>query len=449
MKYKKAYLVSGAIALSIILFFIFAKTKTNSGNDIIVETQTGIFKVEVNTTGELEARNSTYILGPSNLRKHRIYQVNIQKIIPEGSYVKKGDFIASLDPSELNTKIKDNQLSVADRETKFLQTKLDTALQMREARDKLYNLEFAVLEKKLILEQSQFEPPATIKRAEIEFEKAERQFNQEKENYEIKKQRSEANTRIAYSSLRKEIQETDEMIELQQDFNIRAPQDGMLIYRKGWDGRPMKEGSQINSWDPVVATLPDLSSMNSITFVNEVDIRRIKEGQTVEIGLDAFPDKWLRGKVTQVANVGEQRPNSDSKVFKVVVEIEKIDGSLRPGMTTSNNIITSKVDSSLFIPLECLHSHQDSITYVYLESGLSYKKKEIQIGETNANSVQILMGLKDKDRLYLSKPDDSSDGSQIQLLEALNGKRNKSKEIESEQEPKPEMKRSDRKKPAI
>ncbi len=432
MNRKKTYLAIVIVAVVIILSFFLIGSDNDDSRNIVVDVQHGKFRIEVNTTGELEARNSTYIMGPSSLRKYRIYQVNIQSIIPEGTYVKKGQFVASLDPSELNSKIKDSQIQVEDKETKMLQTRLDTALQMREARDKLYNLEFAVQEKELIMEQSQYEPPATIKKAEIELEKAVRQLAQERENYKIKKQQNVAKMQIAQSSLKKERLDMDEMLELQRDFNIKAPEDGMLIYRKGWDGRPMKEGSQINTWDPVVATLPDLSSMNSVTYVNEVDIRRIKQGQIVEIGLDAFPDKKLTGVVKGVANVGEQMPNTDSKVFKVMVEIDKIDKTLRPGMTTSNNIITQEIDDALFIPLECLHNYKDSISYVYKESGLSYIKQEVQIGETNADAAQILIGLDNSDKVYLTTPVNSDD-QEIQLLDELNGKRyNQEPEQESE-----------------
>ena len=123
------------------------------------------------------------------------------------------------------------------------------------------------------------------------------------------------------ANLRKEQKYLVALSNVMQEFTIIAPEDGMLIYRKGWDGKPMKEGSTISSWDPVVATLPDLSIMISKTYINEVDVRKIKNGQAVELGLDAFPDKQLTGKVIKVANVGEQRPNSDAKVFQVNIQI--------------------------------------------------------------------------------------------------------------------------------
>ena len=60
---------------------------------------------------------------------------------------------------------------------------------------------------------------------------------------------------------------------------IYATEDGMLIYYKDFEGT-VKPGTQINAWNPTVATLPDLSVMLSQTYVNEVDIRKIKKNQS-------------------------------------------------------------------------------------------------------------------------------------------------------------------------
>ena len=60
-------------------------------------------------------------------------------------------------------------------------------------------------------------------------------------------------------------------------------------------------------------------------------------GQPATMTLDADPTKQLTGKVTSVANVGEQRPGQDAKVFEVKIEIEQTDTTLRPGMTRSGS----------------------------------------------------------------------------------------------------------------
>ena len=431
----KKKVIIGLIAVAVVVsgFLFFRVADKSETSDIIVEVKDGRFVVDITTTGELEAKNSVKILGPSGLRQFRIYSVSIQDIIDEGTVVERGEWIATLDQSEFNSKLQDEQLELEQKQSEYIQVQLDTTLQMRQARDELINLEYAVEEMQIKLDQSQFEPPATIKQAEIDLDKARRAFEQAKQNYKIRLEQNKAKMAEVAAERRKSQKEYDEMLTLAQSFQIMATEPGMVVYHKGFDGKPIKAGSQMSTWDPVVATLPDLTTMLSKTYINEVDVRKVKAGQKVEIGLDAFPEKRLIGGVIKVANVGEQSPNSDSKVFEATIEIEGTDELLRPAMTTSNKIFVSEMDSVLFVPLESLHSKDDSITFVYKKSGLKTIKQEVQLGETNSNEAIIKLGLEDGDRVYLSIPKGMQD-DEISLLAALNGKR---MEKEKEQEVKP------------
>ncbi|MCG8309695.1 MAG: HlyD family efflux transporter periplasmic adaptor subunit [Cytophagales bacterium] len=422
---KKKIIIGLVLAAIIVSGFLFFNVSDKSDTkDIIVPVKNGKFVVDITTTGELEAKNSVKIMGPSRLREFRVYQVSIQDIIEEGTVVEKGAWIATLDQSDFNSKLQDKEIDLEKKQSQFIQDQLDTTLQMRQARDELINLEYAVEEKQINLDQSQFEPPATIKQAEIDLDKARRAFKQAKENYKIKLEQNKAKMTEVAAERRKVQNEYNAMLALVQSFQIMAPEPGMVIYHKGFDGKPIKAGSQIHTWDPVVATLPDLSIMLSKTYINEVDVRKVRSGQKVEIGLDAFPDKKLNGTVIKVANVGEQSPNSDSKVFEATIEIEGSDPLLRPAMTTSNKIFVNEMDSALFVPLESLHSKDDTIAYVYKRSGLKTTKQEIQVGETNANEAIVKLGLNKGDRVYLSVPSGMED-AEISMLAELNGKRMK------------------------
>lgn len=421
---KKLLLGAGILGVLLAGYFVVRENESGSVTEIITSVKRGPFKVEIETTGELEAKNSVKILGPTQLRDFEIWQVAIQSIVDEGTVVKKGDWVASLDPSEFQNRFNAKQIELEKENAEFVQTQLDTTLVLREARDQLINLKYAVEEKRIVLEQSKFEPPATIKQAEINLERAAREFEQAKENYKIKKRQNSEKMKVQSAELRKIQNENGAMTKVLQAFTIIAPEPGMVIYTKGWDGKPIKAGSQIRMWDPVVATLPDLTTMMSKTYVNEVDVRQVATGQKVEIGLDAYPDKKLAGVVTRVANVGEQRPNSDAKVFEVAVEIDGTDPTLRPSMTTSNRIIARIIENALFIPLECLHNQADTITYVFKKDGARTIKQEVVIGDANANDVVILSGLTDTDRVHLSIPPGTGD-DEIELLDEMKGKRKK------------------------
>lgn len=420
MKKNLIFVIAGSVVAIIILYFIFSPGATGIGGDIIVPVKSGAFTVEITTTGELKAQRSVQVLGPMRARQFRINQLTIERMVDEGTVVKEGEFIASLDKSELFGRIADAQTNLDQELAQYEQVQLDTALKLRQQRDNILNMEYNVEEQKLVLEQSIYEPPATIKQNEFNLQKAVRDLEQARENYKIMIKQEQARMAERAARLREVQQEYSQMQEVLEEFTIKAPQDGMVIYETNWNGTKIAEGSQISAWNPVVATLPDLTSMQSITYVNEVDIRKVKSGQTVTIGLDAFPEKTLSGRVSRVANVGQQRPNSDAKVFEVVILVNESDPLLRPAMTTSNAIIAERLENVLYVPLEAIHVHNDSINYVHRSNGV---KQEVKLGLSNSNDVVIEKGLEAGDQVYLSIPN-WGDNVAVNLLEELNGTRN-------------------------
>lgn len=413
---KKLIIPLAALVLAIGAYFYFTDQGDEAEQDILASVKRTDLQLDVTVTGELQAKNSVNIMGPTGLRNARIYQVKIDNIVPEGTVVEKGGYVARLDNSELSNKIREEELEYQESLNVYEQTQIDTAINLREQRDKLINLQYDKEQKKLTLEQSQYEPPATIKQAELELEKADRALEQAREEYDLLLRKSRSEMSQASAKLQDDKMDLDQLQDLLKDFVIRAPENGMVIYEREWDGRKKGEGSQISAWEPVVATLPDLSSMVSKTYVNEVDISRIQAGQQVEIGLDAFPDKRLSGVVTEVANVGEQRPNSDAKVFEISVLINESDTTLRPAMTTGNTIITDYIENVLVVPLEAIYSQGDSLTYVFKKKGLSTVKQQIALGAKGNDMVVIEDGLVEDDVIYLSTPS-NPDEKQIAYLE--------------------------------
>ncbi|MCA6075310.1 efflux RND transporter periplasmic adaptor subunit [Fulvivirga sedimenti] len=407
---KKRYWIYIIVAIAAIaLTYILTQGGETSERDILVTAKRGDFTVEITTSGELEARNSVNILGPSGLRSVGIWRVEIRDIVDEGTKVKKGDYVAQLDQTEILSRTESSDIEVQQSISEYTQVQLDTALELRRARDELINLKFAVEEKEIILSQSQYEPPATIKQAEINVEKAQRAYRQALENYKLTKRKAAARMSEAAADLREDQMELDRLKALLSQFRITAPEDGMVTYKRGRNGQKQGVGATVEPWDPTVATLPDLGRMMSRTFVNEIDIRSVQKGQTVKIGLDAYPEKELTGVVIDVANIGEQRPNSDAKVFMVNIEVNETDTTLRPSMTTSNTILADRIPDVVFVPLECLHNQGDSLTYVIRKNGLTYSRQQVLVGKTNANEAVILDGVSEGDELYLSIPPDVED----------------------------------------
>lgn len=415
---KKKYLIPAiVVGLSLVTWFIFGGEQSESV-ELTTTPKMGEFVVDVTTTGELRAKSSVEIRGPQRAREVRLFNLKIQRLIPEGTIVKEGDFVAELDRSEITGRIQDAMLELQQAQSQVTQVSLDSTLTLSQARDNLINLEYALEERQIALDQSIYESPAVQRQAEIDLDKARRQLAQEKKNYVTKVKQAEARMSEVEADFQEEQNEVDKIRSLLKEFTVSAPAQGMIIYKRNRDGSKVTEGSDISAWDPVVAELPDFTTMESITYVNEVDVQKVAKNQNVEIGLDAITDKSLSGQVTEVANIGEQRPNSNSKVYEVIIEIAESDSVLRPAMTTSNRIIVDRVEDAMFIPLETIHV-QDSISFVFKKSGLFPVMQEVDLGLMNENQVIVHRGLSMDDVIYLTVPQDTTGIGRVFLEEEI------------------------------
>ncbi len=419
---RKIFIPLGLIATVIFLWLIIGGD-SEERVELLTSPVKGEFVVDVTTTGELRAKNSTEIKGPQGAREFRVNNIRIQRLIPEGTIVKKGDFVAELDRSEIMGKLQDAQLDVEQAQSQVTQAQLDSTLELSQARDNLINLNYALEERQIELDQSKFESPAVQRQAEIELDKARRQLAQETRNYETKVKQAEAKLREVETELTKKKNEIVKINELMKQFTVYAPEQGMVIYRRNWDGSKITEGEQISTWNPTVAELPDFTIMESVTYINEVDIQKVEVGQKVYVGLDAVPDKQLTGEVTSVANIGEQRKNYDSKVFEVTIVINESDSLLRPAMTTSNQVIIDRIPDVISVPLEAIHA-VDSLSFVIKKDGLNPVMHQVELGLMNDNSVIVHRGVLMEDELYISIPGDIADLRKVLLNEEITQKGN-------------------------
>ena len=398
----KIYSTIGVILALIVIVWYATKTDTQGSTIITSPVKKGNFVISVSTTGELEAKSSENIFGPSpsGLREARLWQLKIEDIITDGTIVDSGDFVARLDRSELTNKIKDQEIDIDNFQNNYTKTQLDTTMDLRAARNELVNLKYATEEAQIAVDQSIYEPPATQRQVQIELDRAERSLDQAVKNYSLKYEKAVANMSEVANALRKKQSEYEKLVDLNKEFTIQAPKSGMVVYQRDWDGKKRGVGSTISAWENVVATLPNLREMTTKTYVNEIDISKVKTGQRVEIGVDAFPEKKYTGEVIEVANIGEQMRNSNAKVFEVKIEVNEFDSILRPAMTTKNVIITDEIENVLFIPLEGIFN-LDSIQFVYT----SGRRQQVIVGKSNDNEIIIKAGLEEGELIRLTAPE--------------------------------------------
>ncbi len=405
---KKKFITTGIVIVAafILLFALTRITSRRNPTEFFTKVQKGQFDITIISAGELIAEKSTDIKGPEIAmgRDIRFFMIKIQDLIPEGTVVKEGDYVATLDRTDLNNSLKDTQTSLTTLQTALDMKLLDTAVVLNDLRDQIKNQKYTVQEAAITLRNSKYEPAPTIRSAEIALDKAQRTLEQLKRSYTQILSQNKTDIINQTYWVNKNARRVKDLQEVLAGFTINAPSSGMVIYKKEWSGTKRKVGSMINPFDRVVATLPDLTTMLSKTYVNEIDESKIKNGQTVDISIDAFPQKKFTGKVSYVANIGEKLNNSDDKVFEVQIKIEGTDPALRPSMTTGNKVIVKTSKDAIFIPIECVQAGIDSIPFVYTKSGI---KQIVLLGNANEKYVRIEKGLEPGTLIYLNNPDNT------------------------------------------
>jgi multidrug efflux pump subunit AcrA (membrane-fusion protein) len=407
MKLTRLILIIVAIGAMVGAYFYFSGTSEDFGqNNILVPVKEGPLVVGIRASGELQAKRSEKVKGPDGLRSVGLYQVTIQDLVTEGTVVKEGDYIASLDKTELDSKIKESQTEIDKVQTQLDQIRIDTAIEMRALRDQLINLKYSMEAKELSLELSKYEPKAIQQQARLDLEKSQREYDQLENKLVLTREKSIAKVGEIDASYRQQEFKLNRLLEFQKKMTITAPKDGMVIYVRSWNGK-RGPGSQISAWDPTVAELPDLSEMMTKAYINEVDISKVIPGQKALITVDAFPGKEFRGVVVTKANIGEQVRNYDTKVFEVIVILEEQDSMLRPAMTTGISITVDSINTCLQVPLEAIQN--DSLSFVYKKTKSGFVKQEVVTGPSTNIDISIAMGLNKNDIVSLNAPTNATE----------------------------------------
>lgn len=408
MNTKKILYVAIPAVLLLILYLFFAKGETDS-TQITLKVERGTFQSIVFSSGQLESEKMEIVEIPEKLkdRNLRIYELAITDMVDEGTWVDSGDYVATLDHKAVEEQIKLAQDELERTLSEYEDGRIDSNLNLSNQRDLIVNAKLDMIEKKIIMEESIYESPSIQKKASMDNDKAARKLEQEQKAYKLKTQQEENRVQRRYINYRQVLERYQELQNLYNSLTVTSPKSGILTYLKFSWGEVIKIGSKVGLYNSTIATIPEMTNLISRTYINEIDISKIKVGQKVNLGVDAFPEKQLNGEVIAVANIGQAMPNSDAKVFEVKIKIFEVDKDLKPAMTTSNAIEAGTFTDTLLVAADAIFEN-DSLQFVYV--GKDHPVKQIiWLGDKNENHVLIKKGLSEGDVVWLTEPENADE----------------------------------------
>jgi HlyD family secretion protein len=222
-----------------------------------------------------------------------------------------------------------------------------------------------------------------------------------------------------------------------------SPINGIVSYLPVRLGEYVVPGIQ-NATGSFLMTLSDMSTVTAEVKVDETDIVNVKNGQDVDVTIDAVPGKVFKGKVTEIGSQAVLRTsglattqtttsNQEAKDFKVVVTLINPPDDVRPGLSATAKIKTAERKNVIGIPIQALairsrkdleeaakgakksggttlaapppvaasDPKKDEVQGVFVVNGKKAAFRPVETGISGVTDIEITKGLQDGDEIVV------------------------------------------------
>jgi len=298
MKKKKVIITVAIVAIAAIIAIIAWPKKSVPVEFEMTDVQPDTIRNSVTATGTIEPVTEVEVGTQVSGIISNIY-------VDYNSLVKKGQVIAELDKTTLNSELNSARANLASAKSE---------LDYQTANYKRYK----TLNEKGLVSRNDYEV------AYLDYRKALETYNTTKES--VKK----AETNIGYAT-------------------ITSPIDGIVLSKEVEEGQTVAAGFET----PTLFTIAnDLTQMQVVADVDEADIGQVADGQRVQFSVDAYPDDTFEGTVLQVRL--EATTESNVVTYEVVIDAPNPDLKLKPGLTANVTIFTLEKDDATAVPTKAL-----------------------------------------------------------------------------------------------
>lgn len=360
-----ALLLAGAVALGLRLRAGAGKALDES---LLVTVQRADLAIDVIETGKVQPHHRVEV-------KSKVAGQVARVFVEEGERVKEGQPLLLLDQTDFRRDVAREQASVARAEA-----------DLASARNAL---ELARLS--LARKQKGFEERGV---AQVDLDVAQSEVRA-RAAAQATAEAVLAGARVALGAAQDRLRYTE----------ITSPMAGTVIERGIQPGEVVTPGVQATFEGKALLTIADLSALEVRSELNQIDVAKVKLGQSVAVALDALPGRKYSARVSRIAPASTVPKGKEVDVFPIEAALADADGEIKPGMTADVRIHVDRRSAVLVLPIEALVK----------EGGKSYVNRvvpgpkgrpttsrvEVQVGARSDREAEIRSGLVAGDRVLI------------------------------------------------
>lgn len=383
----------------------FKKTDADSvPEDIPVETHEaalGGIKDVTKLSGIIEAQEDVKVTSKIGGR--------ISSITKDvGDVVQKGEPIVYLETSELQNQLaqaeatlEQARASLRATESTSLPSKVEQARAALEQAEANYNNTKADFDRMKALYAEDAISKQVYDGMTLKYEVAKTQYETAKEQYRLAKQGVPQNIDI----LRAQVKQAQAAVDLirtnLQNSVITSPVSGVV------SAKYINTGEVTGAGTPILSVV-NIDKVKTVIDVSEEDINKIKDGQEVDIKVDAL-DEEFKGTITIVPPA-----SSATALFQVKIDIENSEHKLKPGMFADVEIVKGIKEDVVVVPKDAilLKKHGNVVFVVEDEKAV---ERHVKLGITNDENVEIIEGIKPGELVVIKGQNLLKEGAKVKL----------------------------------
>lgn len=280
----------------------------------------------------------TVTIGPPSIR--RMWTYKIQRLVPENKIVKPGDLLVQFDGQELRTRMlsRQSELDAAKKELEKL---------ILEDNARAEDLALDLAEATMNEDKARRKVEITVSsRSEVERRKQAADFAimqvrkaQAQQRLDEHAQRRIVNQQVQAARIANLQTRVDEIKDSLAKMTVKSTSDGIVILRKNGEGDKPAVGDTVSMGNTLIE-VPSLDNLSIKMEVDESDTNKVSIGQSVEVVLNAFPERVFTGTISSKGQAYRNKSQRNQKiVFDAWVTLDEMDFDImRPGMQASVNI---------------------------------------------------------------------------------------------------------------
>ena len=382
-----------AVLLLVLVGSGFAWRQMHRTRDVLdlptAAVRKGDFLVLVRCRGELSARRSEQVIAPLD-----VPDLQIVWMAPEGSAVKEGQTIIKFDPSKTQQELKEKEVAVQQAQATLDQAVAQAQIQVEQDKVDLGSANYQTERARLEASKRTIVSAIQGQESEIDLGLAEEKLKVQQASINFHGKIAEARA----ASLVRLRDEAKAQVELTKRrlalMEMKSPLDGvvnyLLNYSQGWNNAaPFKVGDHATPGG-AVAEIPDLTTLEMESKVDETDRGRIAIDDTVLVHVDALPELTMTAKLVSITPLTEQSFNEwpPTRSFRAFAQIDHPDPRMRPGMNAGADVVESKIPNATSIPAKGLFT-VDGKPAVYVKKNGAWISLPVRIAGRNPDEVAI------------------------------------------------------------